>query len=423
MRAPVQILHDYLCRRVGQATNPDFSDDFLSEWESDLKTADFPQTYPGKEEVLKALQQTMTAEERSSISENDLAGAIENLLDASYYSALLPFYSERLRKELLPNAGYWDVEVDPKAYEWKEYLGSLLYERALERLWRTGQSIDEAVDGIRNSSDFLPGNTEEGGLNLEIAPPEEIRKILIDRAVHYWHGEERTPEMVAAIIAAGRESDLKIEPLLVRHDEKIVDDYLYTRLGLVPVTDYVLQENTFIRTPIRPVLEFLRSYKGIKQAVDEVVKTIRPEERAEYLGIFELQMTMMERIKELVGQAAMAYLQPYFSNALRKEIRQFEDDWGEDLDIRKLEESEYLRSILNECELKILWREGETLDEVVKALRRDYDRFTVWPEEFGLNLIFCSEESVAKALVKRLRNLHEGEQLTPEMEAALKENR
>ena len=229
--------------------------------------------------------------------------------------------------------------------------------------------------------------------------------------------------MVAAIIAAGRESDLKIEPLLVRHDEKIVDDYLYTRLGLVPVTDYVLQENTFIRTPIRPVLEFLRSYKGIKQAVDEVVKTIRPEERAEYLGIFELQMTMMERIKELVGQAAMAYLQPYFSNALRKEIRQFEDDWGEDLDIRKLEESEYLRSILNECELKILWREGETLDEVVKALRRDYDRFTVWPEEFGLNLIFCSEESVAKALVKRLRNLHEGEQLTPEMEAALKENR
>lgn len=66
-----------------------------------------------------------------------------------------------------------------------------------------------------------------------------------------------------------------------------------------------------------------------------------------------------------------------------------------------------------------MWREGETLEEAVHGLRRDCDRFSIWPEEFGLNLIFCSEEAIEKALLRRLRNLNEGERLTPEMEAVL----
>lgn len=419
MRAPEQIFHDYLCQRVGQATNPDFYNEIYPDWESDRKTADFLQTYPGKDKVLQLLQEFMTAEERSLLPESDLEAAIENLLDASYYSALLPFYSETLRKELLPNAGYWDVEVDPAEYEWKTYLGGLLYGHELGSLWRPGQTVDETVEVIRKGCEFLPECSEGAGLNLEIVPSDEIRKLLIDRAVNYWHGEERTPEMVAAIIEAGRGEDLKIKPLLVRHEEKIVDDYLHTRIGLVPVEDYALPEHTYIRTPLRPVLEFLRTYNCIKQAVDEVVTTVRPEERAEYFGTIELQLMMMNRIKELVGQAAMAYLQPYFSNALRKEIRKYEDDWGEELDISKLEEKEYLRGLLNECELNRLWREGETLEEAVHGLRRDCDRFSIWPEEFGLNLIFCSEEAIEKALLRRLRNLNEGERLTPEMEAVL----
>ena len=83
MRAPEQILHDYLCQRVGQATNPDFYNEIYPDWESDRKTADFLQTYPGKDKVLQLLQEFMTAEERSLLPESDLEAAIENLLDAS----------------------------------------------------------------------------------------------------------------------------------------------------------------------------------------------------------------------------------------------------------------------------------------------------------------------------------------------------
>lgn len=421
IRTAKEILDDFLFTRLtGKPMPPDVQR--YSDFAPDKYMAHFLQTYRGMDIELEAICASMTKKEQGADLRAGIKREFFELLKEADRGYMHPFYSEVLRRELLNDKRLSRVDVDPELFEVGKYLNELFFLNGLKKLWREGETIDAAVRGIRSDFNRIGEWEPEAELNLEFIPAEAVKTALIERAVHLQEGEVRTPEMEAAIIAAGREADLAIQAPVIRHPEKILDDYLRIRIGMEPEEGTELPGLTAIRAPIRPVLRFLREYPGRNKVVAEIMQTLTQDEREDdFFG--DLQELIDGSLQNLLDRAVEHFLHPYFSSILREQIIEDEKDGCSYGDPADFDMPTYLVHLFERTDLEQLWRKGESMESVVAALRNDFDRISVWPVDFGLNLMIFAPDEVEAALLKRLDNLKPGEAVTPEMEAALQERR